>query len=101
MEAFEQLISEIFWMEGYWARNSVKVNLTEEEKVKIGRVVAAMDGTPERTMPRRHRKYGVQDGGKGTRRHGSALQIRRGCTDSAPLALCAAIRPTGAGSSKG
>jgi len=37
MNAFEQLVSEILWMEGYWVRTSVKVNLTKEEKVQIGR----------------------------------------------------------------
>lgn len=37
MDAFEQLVSEILWMEGYWVRTSVKVVLTKEEKRKIGR----------------------------------------------------------------
>jgi hypothetical protein len=37
MDAFEQLVSEILWMEGYWVRTSVKVNLTKEEKRQIGR----------------------------------------------------------------
>lgn len=37
MDAFEQIISEILWMEGFWVRTSVKVHLTKEEKVKIGR----------------------------------------------------------------
>lgn len=37
MDAFEQVVSEILWMEGYWVRTSVKVNLTKEEKVLIGR----------------------------------------------------------------
>lgn len=37
MDAFEQLVSEILWMEGYWVRTSVKVELTKEEKRKIGR----------------------------------------------------------------
>lgn len=37
MDAFEQLVSEILWMEGYWVRTSVKVNLTKEEKRSIGR----------------------------------------------------------------
>lgn len=35
--AFEQLVSEILWMEGYWVRTSVKVELTKEEKRLIGR----------------------------------------------------------------
>jgi len=32
VDAFEQLVSEILWMEGYWVRTSVKVELTKEEK---------------------------------------------------------------------
>ena len=37
MDAFEQLVAEILWMDGYWVRTSVKVELTKEEKRKIGR----------------------------------------------------------------
>jgi hypothetical protein len=37
MDAFEQLVSEILWMEGYWVRTSVKVEITPEEKRAIGR----------------------------------------------------------------
>jgi hypothetical protein len=37
MDAFEQLVSEILWMEGLWVRSSVKVDLTKKEKVRIGR----------------------------------------------------------------
>jgi hypothetical protein len=37
MDAFEQLVAEILWMDGYWVRTSVKVDLTKEEKRKIGR----------------------------------------------------------------
>lgn len=37
MDAFEQLVSEILWMDGYWVRTSVKVDLTKPEKVLIGR----------------------------------------------------------------
>ena len=37
MDAFEQLVSEILWMDGFWVRTSVKVNLTKEEKRLIGR----------------------------------------------------------------
>lgn len=37
MDAFEQLVSEILWMEGYWVRTSVKVELTKEEKRLIGK----------------------------------------------------------------
>lgn len=37
MDAFEQLVAEIFFIEGYWVETSVKVDLTKEEKRKIGR----------------------------------------------------------------
>lgn len=37
MDAFENLIAEIMWAEGYWVRTSVRVNLTKAEKVQIGR----------------------------------------------------------------
>ena len=37
MDAFEQLVAEILWMDGHWVRTSVKVELTKEEKRKIGR----------------------------------------------------------------
>jgi hypothetical protein len=37
MDAFEQLVSEILWMEGFWVRTSVKVEITKEEKRQIGR----------------------------------------------------------------
>ncbi|MGQ0589418.1 MAG: hypothetical protein ACT4N8_07795 [Sphingosinicella sp.] len=37
MDAFEQLAADIFWAEGYWVRTGVKVELTREEKIGIGR----------------------------------------------------------------
>ena len=37
MDAFEQLVSEILWMEGLWVRTSVKVEITKAEKRLIGR----------------------------------------------------------------
>ena len=37
MDAFEQVVAEILWMEGYWVRTSVKVELTKGEKRTIGR----------------------------------------------------------------
>ena len=37
MDAFEQLAADIFWNEGYWVRTSVKVELTREEKIRIGK----------------------------------------------------------------
>ena len=37
MDAFEQLVSEILWIEGHWVRTSVKVELTKEEKKIICR----------------------------------------------------------------
>jgi hypothetical protein len=41
VDAFEQLVSEILWMEGYWVQSSVKVELTKEEKREIGRPSAS------------------------------------------------------------
>ena len=37
MDAFEQLAADIFWNEGNWVRTSVKVELTREEKIRIGK----------------------------------------------------------------
>lgn len=37
MDAFEQLASELFFRKGYWVQNSLKIDLTKEEKVRIGR----------------------------------------------------------------
>jgi hypothetical protein len=36
MDAFEQAVSEILYVEGYWVRQSVKVELTKKDKVAIG-----------------------------------------------------------------
>jgi hypothetical protein len=36
MDAFEQVVSEILFIEGYWIRQSVKVELTKREKTAIG-----------------------------------------------------------------
>jgi len=37
MDAFESILAELLEHDGYWVRKSVKVNLTKEEKVAIGR----------------------------------------------------------------
>ena len=37
MDAFEQLVAEILFDQGYWVQTSVKVDLTKEEKRRIGR----------------------------------------------------------------
>jgi len=37
MDAFEQLVAQILWMDGYWVQTSVKVNLTKEDKEAIQR----------------------------------------------------------------
>jgi len=37
MDAFEQVVAELFWSKGFWVRTSVKVNLTKAEKVIAGR----------------------------------------------------------------
>ena len=36
MDAFEQLAADIFWNDGYWVRTGVKVELTRDEKIRIG-----------------------------------------------------------------
>jgi hypothetical protein len=33
VDAFEQLVSEILWMSGFWVRTSVKVKLTKVNAV--------------------------------------------------------------------
>ncbi len=35
MDAFEQVVAEILWRDGYWVRTSFKVELTKEDKRKI------------------------------------------------------------------
>jgi hypothetical protein len=37
MDAFEQIVGEILWKEGFWVHPSFKVELTKAEKKKIGR----------------------------------------------------------------
>jgi hypothetical protein len=37
VDAFEQLAADLFWAEGYWVRNSVKVELTRADKHAIGK----------------------------------------------------------------
>ena len=37
MDAFETVVSEILWRDGYWVQNSLKVDLTKEEELAIGR----------------------------------------------------------------
>ena len=37
MDAFEQLAADLFWADGYWVRNSVKIDLTRDDKREIGR----------------------------------------------------------------
>lgn len=37
MDAFEQVVSEILWRDGFWVRTSVKVELTPDDKKAIGR----------------------------------------------------------------
>ena len=40
MDAFESVVGEILWQDGYWVQSSVKVNLTKTEKVSIRRRTA-------------------------------------------------------------
>jgi len=37
MDAFESVVGEILWREGYWVQSSLKVVLTKQEKAVIGR----------------------------------------------------------------
>jgi hypothetical protein len=37
MDAFEQLVSKMLWIDGLWVQTSVKVELTKEEKKKVGK----------------------------------------------------------------
>lgn len=37
MDAFEEIVGQLLEEEGFWVRHSVKINLTKDEKVKIGK----------------------------------------------------------------
>ena len=37
MDAFEELVAQILWTDGYWVQTSVKVKLKPEDKIAIGR----------------------------------------------------------------
>lgn len=37
MDAFETVVSEILWREGYWIQTSLKVGLTKDDKLAISR----------------------------------------------------------------
>jgi hypothetical protein len=37
VDAFEQVVRDILWLHCYWDRTSVKVNLTRQDKLRIGR----------------------------------------------------------------
>ncbi|MFM7009396.1 MAG: hypothetical protein ACKO0Z_08725 [Betaproteobacteria bacterium] len=37
MDAFEQLVADLFWNEGYWVRTGFKIDLTREDKLRIHR----------------------------------------------------------------
>jgi hypothetical protein len=37
VDAFEELVAQILWMDGYWTQTSVKVKLEKEDKIAIGR----------------------------------------------------------------
>lgn len=36
MDAFEHVVAELFWAQGYWVRTSVKVDLAKADKVALG-----------------------------------------------------------------
>ena len=35
MDAFESVVAEVLWRDGYWVQNAVKVDLTKDDKSKI------------------------------------------------------------------
>ena len=37
MDAFESVVAEVLWQDGYWVQNAVKVDLTKDDKSKINR----------------------------------------------------------------
>ncbi len=37
MDAFESVVVEVLWRDGYWVQNAVKVDLTKDDKSKINR----------------------------------------------------------------
>lgn len=37
MDAFETVVAEVLWRDGYWVQNAVKVDLTKDDKLKINR----------------------------------------------------------------
>src|SRR5690242_15824494 len=36
MDAFEQVVAEVLWEEGHWVQRPVKVDLTKEQKRRLG-----------------------------------------------------------------
>jgi hypothetical protein len=36
VDAFEHVVAELFWSEGYWVRTGVKIELTKEQKAELG-----------------------------------------------------------------
>lgn len=37
MGAFEQVVSEMLWRDGFWVQTSVKVDLKKEDKKRVGK----------------------------------------------------------------
>jgi hypothetical protein len=48
VDAFGQVVSEVLWLEGYWVRICVKVELTKKEKRAIYRLQNYCSGHFER-----------------------------------------------------
>lgn len=57
MDAFEQLVAELFFTEGYWVQTSVKVELTKEEKRAIGGAQAPLVRCRRRRCDRRSDRF--------------------------------------------
>jgi len=52
MDAFESVVSEILWRDGYWVQNAVKVELTKEEKSRDRSAIVAAMGARRRRLQR-------------------------------------------------
>lgn len=116
MDAFEQVVSEVLWMEGYWVRSSARVELTKEEKRAINRHSSPplgdrhrwLQGWREPPSRRRVQELPRLDGRKGSgfrrqqRRRSQTVQtLQRGgparrCVQASSLAACSLRRlPSG------
>ena len=51
MDAFEQLVADLLWAEGYWVRTGVKVDLTREKGADRASILPALGGRPGAYKP--------------------------------------------------